>query len=557
MLKLKILKKFPNIWLSLFLAIFYNFTFFNMFYAIYPFPSFFFASISVFLVLTLIIYLILQLINFRPIFKPGLIILFFISAICSYFIDSFGIPIDKKIIDNIVNTDHREAMDLLTVSLIIKCILLGALPGFLIYRMKLNHHEVGLWKQIRLNIKNFSFAFGAIILLVFVNSKFYASFFREHKELRYFSNPTYPIYSFVQFTFSNFSSLDSKISIIGTDAKIPETDTERDLIILVLGETARSDRFSLNGYSKDTNSLLSKENVVSFTNFFSCGTSTAESLPCLFSNFGTHKYERDLALKTENVLDVLKHTKEVNILWRDNNSDSKGVALRVKYEDFRTPKLNPECDVECRDVGMLSGLQKFVDKTKEKDILIVLHQMGSHGPAYYKRYPAQFEKFTPACRTNELSECSLEEINNAYDNTIYYTDYFLSQVIKFLKINSKKFETAMFYVSDHGESLGENGIYLHSLPNMIAPVEQRKIPAIFWFGDSILKDIDINGVRKISQEKHSHDNVFHSLLGLFEVETGLYDSSLDLIHNRRNLTSVSGAILTRNRNQNPRNQMMN
>ncbi|MDH4468226.1 MAG: phosphoethanolamine--lipid A transferase [Bacteriovoracaceae bacterium] len=537
---MKFFKKFPNIWSSLILSSFYNFAFFGKFYAVYPFSSFVFVSISVYLVLTLVIFLVLQLINFRAIFKSGLIILFFVSALCSYFVDRFGIPVDRKMMDNIVNTDHRELMDLFTLALINKFIFLGALPIFFIYRMTFSHHQDGFWKQLRLNAKNFTIALSSILLLIFLNSKFYASFFREHKELRYFTNPTFPIYSVVQFAFSNYSSLDSKISIIGTDAIIPETDTQRDLIIMVLGETARSERFSLNGYYRDTNSLLSKEKVISFSNFFSCGTSTAESLPCLFSNFGVHNYKRTLALKTENILDVLKHTHEVNILWRDNNSDSKGVALRVKNEDFRTPALNPECDEECRDVGMLSGLQKFVDDTKEKDILIVLHQMGSHGPAYYKRYPAAFEKFTPACHTKELSECTLEEINNAYDNTIVYTDYFLSQVIKFLKMNSKKFETAMLYVSDHGESLGENGIYLHSLPNMIAPVEQRKIPAIFWFGDSILEDIDVDEVKKISHERYTHDNIFHTLLGLFEVETKLYDSRLDLVHHKNILNTDKG-----------------
>jgi lipid A ethanolaminephosphotransferase len=446
--------------------------------------------------------------------------------------DKFGIPIDKKMMANIMNTDHREVIDLLTYSLILKVTLLGLLPSFFLCRMTFDHYAHGFFKQLKFNLRNFSLALGLIFVLVISHGKFYASFLREHKELRYFTNPTYPIYSFLQFAFSNYDSINRSITKIGTDAKIPATDTERDLIILVLGETARSDRFALNGYSKKTNDYLLKEKVISFTNFHSCGTSTAESLPCLFSNFGMHDYERNLALKTENILDVLTHTHEVSVLWRDNNSDSKGVALRVKYEDFRSPQLNPQCDEECRDLGMLSGLQDFVDATTQKDILIVLHQMGSHGPAYYKRYPNEFEKFKPACRTSELSECTAEEINNAYDNTIVYTDYFLSQVIKFLKTNSKKFETAMLYVSDHGESLGENGVYLHSLPNMIAPIEQRKIPAIFWFGDSIMEDIDVNKVKKIAQNEYNHDYIFHTLLGLFEVQTSIYNPALDLVHHK-------------------------
>ncbi len=272
---------------------------------------------------------------------------------------------------------------------------------------------------------------------------------------------------------------------------------------------------------------MSKESLFNFTNMTSCGTSTAISVPCMFSILGSYDFSTSNADYTENILDIL-HKAGVNVLWRDNNSSSKGVANRVTAEDYRDPSINPVCDIECRDTGMLEGLQSYIDKQKEGDILIVLHSMGNHGPAYYKRYTKDFEVFKPACQTAQLEDCSVEEINNAYDNAILYTDYFLSQSIQLLKQNSGKFNTALLYASDHGESLGENGVYLHGLPNFIAPEAQTHVPAFLWLSDNF-QNVDRSAIRRKADSALSHDNFFHTLLGLFEVKTSVYDKSLDIV----------------------------
>ena len=248
----------------------------------------------------------------------------------------------------------------------------------------------------------------------------------------------------------------------------------------------------------------------------------------MFSIFTRADYSDNEMKSQENLLDVLHHA-GVNILWRDNNSDSKGTALRVPYEDYKSPNRNPICDVECRDEGMLVGLQEYIDRTKYGDILIVLHQMGYYGPAYFKRYPKEFEKFTPVCKTNQLEECSREEIGNAYDNAVLYTDYFLSKVISLLKQNEKSFESAMVYISDHGESIGENNLYLHGLPYFMAPDSQKHVGAIMWFGNGF--KIDNNALKEKSTEIFSQDNLFHTILGLLEVDTSIYDKTLDIISN--------------------------
>jgi lipid A ethanolaminephosphotransferase len=315
---------------------------------------------------------------------------------------------------------------------------------------------------------------------------------------------------------------------LGRDAKIVSSNEKAKLVIMVVGEAVRADHFSLNGYKRETNPLLKKENIINFPHIYSCGTSTAYSVPCMFSIFNKESYSYKKGISHENVLDVLHHTQKIEILWRDNNSDSKGVALRVEYEDYKNPKNNPLChNGECRDMGMLVGLNSYIEERKGKDILIVLHQMGNHGPAYHKRYPKAFEKFLPICQSNQLETCSQESINNAYDNALLYTDYFLSQVIQLLKKYNPTHQTAMIYMSDHGESLGENGLYLHGLPYFMAPDAQIHIGAVMWFGEKPRKHIN-------PHKTYSHDNLFHTLLGLFEVQTEVYDKKLDMFQEKKN-----------------------
>ena len=318
---------------------------------------------------------------------------------------------------------------------------------------------------------------------------------------------------------------------IGLDAKIPASDEDRELIIFVVGETVRTDHFSLNGYERQTNPYLEKQDVISFRNFSACGTSTAVSVPCMFSMYDRSNYSKGKADTTENVLDVLQWA-GVNVIWLDNNSSSKGVATRVPNESYKGTDKNQVCDIECRDVGMLENLQAYIDEHPRGDIFIVLHQMGNHGPAYFKRYPKEFEKFIPTCQTNQLEDCTQEEIINAYDNAILYTDYFLSKTIELLISNANEFESALFYVSDHGESLGENNLYLHGLPYLFAPDTQTKVPVIMWFRGEIQDEVNFSSLKENINNKYSHDNVFHTILGLMEVQTTFYDKDMDLIiHN--------------------------
>ena len=422
-------------------------------------------------------------------------------------------------IQNSMQTDLHESLDLFSMQLILYALFLGLLPSYFVYKTRLE--KLGFKKTFLSKVKTIFLSLLVIVILLVSFSKFYTSFFREHKPLRYYTNPTYWIYAIGDYIGKNISSGEIVVKPLGLDANISTTNKPHKLVIMVVGEASRADHFSLNGYKKETNPLLKKENIINFSNFSSCGTSTAVSVPCMFSIYNKSDYSYKKGISTQNVLDVLDHTKQVSILWRDNNSDSKGVAIRLAHKDFKNPKNNTVCDVECRDEGMLVGLEEYIEQNSQKDILIVLHQMGNHGPAYFKRYPKAFEKFKPVCKTNQLEACSQEEISNAYDNAILYSDYFLSKTIKFLK-KYNKLDTSLIYISDHGESLGENGVYLHGLPYFMAPDAQTHVGAFMWFGDDKHKSIDAN-------KAYSQDNLFHTLLGMFNVKTTVYDKEMDIL----------------------------
>jgi lipid A ethanolaminephosphotransferase len=393
--------------------------------------------------------------------------------------------------------------------------------------LKLEILKRSLKEEMLAKAKMIFASLGVIAVLLFSFSPHYTSFFREHKALRTYTHPIYWIYNTVAYIgATDYSNIEVKP--LGLDAKIKKNDSKK-ILIFIVGETARADHFSLNGYQRETNPLLKKEKIMNFSNVTSCGTSTAHSVPCMFSIFKKDDYSYKKGVSNENLLDVLTHTGDVAVLWRDNNSNSKGVAVRVEYKDYKGSSLNTICENgECRDEGMLVGLNKFIEAHPNKNIMIVLHQMGNHGPAYYKRYPKEFEQFTPVCKTNQIEECSKEEVVNAYDNALLYTDYFLSKSIEFLKQYDKEYETAMMYMSDHGESLGEGGVYLHGLPYFIAPQSQTHIPALLWLGEKSRKNIDTNMLKKREEKSYSHDNIFSTVLGFFGVQSEVYEREMDI-----------------------------
>lgn len=472
----------------------------------------------------------LTLIGFRHILKPLAIFILLSASAVSYFMHSYGILVDRSMIQNLFETDVAEAGELLNAGLVMHVLLFGILPALLVMMLRVCYRPV--FAELRAR------AMALLLCLMVIGAngmlfyKDYSSLFRNNRQVRNLAVPSNYLYYGTRYLMGAYDAVKVPLQRLGEDAhqvSNAAAPAKRKLLVLVVGETARGMNFGLNGYGRDTNPQLTALPVLSFGQTDSCGTSTAESLPCMFSLSDRAHYDKVTESHRENLLDVLQHA-GVKVLWRDNNSGCKGVCDRVDNQDTAVFELPQFCVAEeCYDEGMLSALDDYLQRTRG-DAVIVLHQKGSHGPAYYLRYPQQFEKFNPVCRSSQLQSCSEEEIRNAYDNSILYTDYFLSRVIGFLQRERQEYDTAMLYMSDHGESLGEGNIYLHGMPYMFAPEEQTRVPFIAWLseGMQLRTGLDAACLGGKRTQTLSHDNLTHSVLGLMGVETSVYQRGLDI-----------------------------
>jgi lipid A ethanolaminephosphotransferase len=360
---------------------------------------------------------------------------------------------------------------------------------------------------------------------------------RNHKPLRYLVNPLNSVYAVASLGRISQPSGSKVVVPAGEDAQIspPATGSKPPLIIMVLGETGRADHLALNGYARDTTPELAQLGVVSLRNVWSCGTNTAASVPCMFSPLDKSDFE-SRKQDTEGLVDVLQRA-GLAVLWLDNQPGGcKGVCDRVPKVDYKALQMaGALCrDDECFDEVMLQGLQQRIDQLpaerRARGVVVFMHQMGSHGPAYYLRSPQAYKRFMPECTTNALQQCTQQEVVNAYDNTIAYTDHFLALAIDWLKSQEGQWAPALTYVSDHGESLGENNLYLHGLPYSLAPDTQKHVSWVTWMSSAFEKETGITAAcLKAEQDtKLSHDNYFHSMLGMLQVQTKMRDQALDI-----------------------------
>lgn len=490
----------------------------------------FLSSCAVFLIA--LFNIIFSLLAVKNVLKPILIIIVICSALTSFFMDSYGVMIDASMLQNVVETDSSEAFELVSFSFAIHLLLWGLLPAWIIYKIDIQHGT--FLRQAMINVFSILMSILAIGLVATFFYQDYASTFRNHREFRSLINPTNFILAVDKTIRNQFEQ--AKIEIVPISqhvslGAIASNKKHRTITIFVAGETARAQEFHLDGYARQTTPLLETQaDLINFTHVSSCGTATATSLPCMFSKFSRDNYDNDKGHGYESLLDVVAAT-GTDVLWRDNNSGCKGVCDRVKQENVVHLNMPELCnDKECFDEVLLNNLQQILS-TSDHDLFIVLHQKGSHGPAYYQRVPKAFEKFTPVCQTTELQDCPQQEITNAYDNTILYTDYVLDKVIGFLKAQSEQTNTAMIYVSDHGESLGEKNMYLHGAPYFMAPDEQTHVPMLMWLSDSFVSDYQIDRSCLVAKTDSalSHDNLFHSVLGMLNIlSTENYQAELDI-----------------------------
>ena len=520
---------------SLFLAATYNLKFWQTFSAatggmsVSNLP----LDIGTFVLIVLIFNAFLTFATFRLVIKPVLMFLLIATSAASYFMNQYGIVIDASMVQNVLETDVHEATELFSWNFGLTVMLFGIIPSLLVARTRIHFPTGPRGLATRFGIGLASLVIAALLLMLFFKSL--APALREHRELRYLLTPTNYLQAVHGYVRGRFKT-PVVVAPLGTDAMKGMAwvgKARKTVTIIVVGETARAQNFSLNGYSRNTNPRLSAEDgLINFVNFHSCGTATAVSVPCVFSSLGRENFSDSKARRQEGLLDVLSHA-GFTVLWRDNNSGCKGVCDRVAYENVALPDpSDPLCEGdECFDERLLRGLPEMI-RDARNDLVIVLHQKGSHGPAYARRYPAAFGQFGPVCDAADFEKCSRDSITAAYDNTILYTDYFLSKTIDLLRDSAETsaVDTSLVYFSDHGESLGENNLYLHGAPYMIAPAEQTHVPLMVWMSDGFSRRfrIDPACLDARTRQSFSHDNIFHSILGMLDVNTAVFNPRLSL-----------------------------
>ncbi len=415
------------------------------------------------------------------------------------------------------------------------------MPGWWLLRQQLVFRP--FWSQTWRNLTGAVIGLVVLLLLTLLMYQDLASLMRNHKQVRYLVNPLNTVYASGKLAGDALFHVNKTLQPIGLDAQLGPTHggaKRVPLVVLVVGETARAANFSLGGYARQTNPQLAQLAasgtglLTYYSAVRSCGTNTQASLPCMFSHLGKEAFEAT-GQPYENLLDVLQRA-GLAVLWIDNQSGCKGLCDRVAHVDTYALKLPELCsDGECFDEVMLRDLDQRIaalDPVRAaRGVVLVMHQMGSHGPAYFRRTPAAFKTFMPECTSNVLQDCAREQLVNAYDNTIVYTDHVLTETAQWLarKAQAGAFDTAMVYVSDHGESLGENNLYLHGLPYALAPDTQTHVPMLSWLSDAMRQRLALRPGCLQSQAGAAlrHDNLFHAMLGLLDVQTSLYRKDLD------------------------------
>jgi len=453
--------------------------------------------------------------------------------------DQLGVIIDREMIQNVVTTTLMEGKHLVTRSFLIWVGVSGVVPSIVVFYFKIDHPK--FFYSVLQNIAFLVLCILGTVLLVATDIKGNSSVLRLRIDLKSSFQPLAPITESILYLAMITRSATLEFQKIGSDATLISNFKKQEkpiLTVVVVGETARSQSFSLGNYSRPTNPKLENEDIVYYDNVSSCGTSTAVSLPCMFSKFERSNYSYEKGTSQENVLDVIQRA-GYHVEWIDNNTGDKGLAARAKYTQVTYANDPKFCgEGECLDGILVKEVAKRLPDIKN-NTLLVLHQIGSHGPSYYLRYPRALEKFKPACQTSNFFDCTKEEIINAYDNSIAYTDKVTADLIALLK-KQKHINTSMIYISDHGESLGENGLYLHGAPYFMAPKEQTMVPMIVWLSDTYqgLTGIKPECLKANSMQGYSHANLFHSLLGMAGVRTVEYKPSLDIFNPCGNKANV-------------------
>ena len=449
------------------------------------------AALLLFVLDFLLYYVLIWL--FRGVGKFLVAFTLFGDAVMLYFVNTYDVLVTDEMMGNVFRTQYSEASGFFSLSFVLYVLLLGVLPSVYVFARKV---EYGSWKRLLGWIGG---CVAALLVLVFGNMKNWPWIDRNSTELGSLIAPwSYIINSF------RFQAAEKRKNV--QEIPLPDatfTDDSRDVCVLMIGESARRDHFSLYGYPKETNPYTVTDSVRAYVANASA-TYTAAGVKAILEPFDADELH-------EIIPNYLYRT-GADVLWRTSNWGEPPVKAR-KYETIGDLKERyPEEDGRYDGI-LLHGLAEEIAASQKDKLFIVIHGYTNHGPQYNTNYPAEFEVFTPVSNTTEMSKVSPEELFNAYDNSIVYTDWLIHSVIGTVRSSGRR--GCVLFVSDHGESLGENNLYMHGVPYSMAPREQIEIPFLVWTSDASLRMKDLPEV--------GQHHVFHTVLRFFGVESPAFD----------------------------------
>ena len=460
-----------------------------------------------------------------------LAVLALVGAGADAFTTLYGTVMTPDMVRNALSTDWREATELVGWRWTTRT-LLFALPALAVAFFAPTVEQ----KTARDFRGKLRYTTRAVLLTAvtmgFLLSQFstLSAFMRNQKEARYLIEPVAVIYSFVRTLVSDGTPQKKERLVIDSTPVLTAAASDKPLlIVLVVGETVRAADWGLNGYERNTTPELKRRGVINFTDVTACGTSTDVSLPCMFSRVGRKDYDRDRILTEESVLSVIDRA-GVTVRWVDNQSGCKGACTDAM--ETAVTRNTADCrNGVCWDRAMLGNIDAAL-KTAASRELLVLHSMGNHGPAYWRRTPPAFRPFGEGCLRDDLGECRPEDVVVSYDNAVAYADQFLAAAIDKLSAVKDR-DTVLLYVSDHGESLGEKGLWLHGAPYWTDLSEQTKVPMILWMNDSARRRFNVTRPAGNVDVPVTHDNLADTLFELTGVQSVVHHPQESLLSRLR------------------------
>ncbi|TPE55222.1 phosphoethanolamine--lipid A transferase EptA [Maribrevibacterium harenarium] len=440
--------------------------------------------------------------------------LFLLTNACAlYFLNTYQVILDKTMIGNILNTQTSESSQYLSFTLLLYVLLLGVLPSWWLWRMQVS--TASRWRLAT----QWLVGMGLSIVWIWSASATWLWIDKHGKALGGTILPwSYIVNSALYY--QDYAALHVTQTPLADGSF---TNQEKTVVVLVIGESARAENFSMYGYARNTNPKTSQSGAVAMANTRACASYTTAAVACILA----HTKEKSFG-KVYETLPTYLQRQGVEVIWRSKNWGEAPITV----SSYLTSKeLKAQCQgIDCNYDGvLLAGLKEQIENATADKVFVVLHQTGSHGPAYNKKYPPEFEHFTPVCDSVELSKCSSESLLNAYDNTILYNDDFLARLTQTLQSLSVQ-SSAYLYLSDHGESLGENGLYLHGTPYSLAPKQQLEIPFIVWMSDAFQRQHQVQPQQLRDRPENSQDEIFHSVMGALGLTSEFYRPDLDIFN---------------------------